>query len=135
MTEKEALKRCGECEALSKDAKKGWVCTEMCIPTYIAEILGDECPLGIEITEVEEINKKGEAMKIQHGAREDKEKKERKPRPKDLEKEGLVSRISEKLSEIVENVTIINANNEIGFTFGGKSYSVKIVQHREKKKK
>lgn len=58
-------------------------------------------------------------------------------RKPDEEKEAIISAVAQFLRESeensLENVTIVNKNNEISFTFGVNEYSLKITKHRKTK--
>lgn len=52
----------------------------------------------------------------------------------DVTKENLIKTLSEFLQtcENIENVTIVNANNEVSFDLGTDNFSLKLVKHRKK---
>lgn len=52
----------------------------------------------------------------------------------DVTKENLIKTLSEFLQtcENIENVTIVNANNEVSFDLGTDNFSLKLVRHRKK---
>ena len=55
-------------------------------------------------------------------------------RKADVTKESLIKILSEFLQtcENIENVTIVNANNEVSFDLGTDNFSLKLVRHRKK---
>lgn len=52
----------------------------------------------------------------------------------DVAKEGLIKTLSEFLQtcENMQNITIVNANNEVSFDLGNDNFSLKLVKHRKK---
>ena len=55
-------------------------------------------------------------------------------RKADVTKENLIKTLSEFLQtcENIENVTIVNANNEVSFDLNTDNFSLKLVKHRKK---
>ena len=53
----------------------------------------------------------------------------------DTTKESFIEMLKDFLTTVgnIEDVTIVNASNEISFDFGNENFSLKLVRHRKKK--
>ena len=56
-------------------------------------------------------------------------------RKADTTKESFIEMLKDFLTTVgnIEDVTIVNASNEISFDFGNENFSLKLVRHRKKK--
>lgn len=123
-------KRCADCANLIE--KKGEWCCEECFGQFCKEI--DDCPEGVTVEDVEEIEEKSKSIKVDTGAGKGKRKtptkRERKENP--LKKE-IISALFTTLSENYSNVSIENDEKYINFVANGANFTINLVQHREKK--
>lgn len=89
--------------------------------------------------EQEELEKKAKAVKIDHGARAVKPKREGESKPRerkaDPDKEMLISAFKVMLEQLqdVTNVTIINVGKVIEFDMNGEHYKLDLARQRKKK--
>lgn len=130
------LLRCEDCEYRHK-VKGEWCCSE-CFDQKCAEI--DECPEGITVEQIAEIDEKTKDFKLNLGARaENADKKEHKPsKPRQLkpqpEKEEIIAKIAQMLEDCAENVTIVNKTKIIEFDLGGNHFKVDLIKQKKTKK-
>lgn len=127
------IKFCKDCSECKK--KKGVAtCYEMW-DKPISEI--SECPLGIESSEIETIEKKAKENKIKLGAKSEEalnSKKTRKPVVKKVsqEKKTVFDTIAQSLSEkFGENVEIANPNKLIYVRIGEKIIKIDIIETKK----
>lgn len=66
---------------------------------------------------------------------EEKEKKKRKSPEKNPEKVEFIKNLAENLTNMVENVIIVNEQKEITFNIGENHYSLSLILHRPPKEK
>lgn len=126
-------KRCEDCINLS--LKNGVWCCEECFGQPCTEI--DDCPEGIELGEVEDIQEKAKSIKIKHGAKsEEAEKKERQPRTVKIsdEKTTLFKTVSDCLSDNNFDFTVEKDNKLIIVNINGKKFKLDFIETRQKKK-
>lgn len=95
----------------------------------------------LENDEQEELTKKAKDNKITatiHDAQSDSAKKkgrkkgERKPDP---DKEFLIEKLNKFLSDIVDNVQVVNVGKLISFAYNGSKYEIDLKRKRERTKK
>ena len=124
-------KICLDCTNFKK-VKGEYVCEE-CFNQLIADL--DECPLGITVEELDNINQHAKENKVKIVARADGEKKERKPREKkqDLDKEFLIKTIFEVLQGITEDTEITNTAKIVEFNYNDNHYNIDLIKQRKKK--
>ena len=125
-------KRCEDCPCLITENGQ-WACDE-CFGQSIEEI--DDCPEGVTLEQIEEIERKAKENKVNIGARADKPKKESKPRTVVVsdEKVALFDLIWEGLSNFYgENAEIVKNNKLISVKIGKKSFKIDIIETRQKK--
>lgn len=126
-------KRCEDCPCLIvKDGK--WACDE-CFGQLVEDI--DDCPEGVTVEMIEELDKKAKENKINHGASGDKPraKTERKPRPASDEKQRLFATVHASLvEEFGENVEIAKENKLILVKIGEKHFKIDLIEQRPPKK-
>lgn len=125
-------KRCEYCDCLKITGGK-WTCEE-CFGQLVEDI--DDCPDGITLDFLEEVEKKQKENRVDHGARaaaptSEKKTRERKP---DLEKEEIVRKLSEFLESLGENVTISNPSKVVEFDIGENHYKLDLIRQRKPKK-
>lgn len=122
-------KTCEDCACLIE--KNGVWCCDECFGQPITEI--DDCPEGVTEEVISEIESK--KIKVETGAKSDKERKKRAPRELDADKVALIERIFNLLdADGFENVTITNKTREIDFSYKNCEYTLTMVKHRPKKK-
>lgn len=124
-------KRCADC-AECKKVKGVLVCSDAW-DKPINEI--DECTLGIELEEIENLETKAKVYKGENAKSES--HKERKPREKkiDAEKVSIIAEIFGYLAENgYENVKITNESKIIEFDIGENHYKLDLVKARKPKK-
>lgn len=133
MTDKQ--KRCQDCACLIKKGSK-WLCDE-CFGQPIEEV--DDCPEGMTLEEVEELNEKAEKVKINHGATAKEQKKDKKPRTVKIsdEKIELFQTILQNLDRCDgvtrDNIQILKENKLISVQIGEKTFKIDIIETRKKK--
>lgn len=124
-------KRCEDCASLV--VKNGeWLCDE-CFCQACKDI--DECPEGVELEDIQELEQKAKANKIDHGASAEK-KKDSKPRTVKIsdEKQMLFGIILGGLNATFgENVQVLKENKLISVQIDGKTFKVDIIEQRNKK--
>lgn len=125
-------KRCEDCPYLI--TKNGqWACDE-CFGQLIEEI--DDCPEGVTLEQIEEIERKTKENKVNVGARADKPKKGSKPRTVVVsdEKVALFDLLWEGLSNFYgENAEIVKNNKLISVKIGEKTFKIDIIEQRKPK--
>lgn len=123
--------RCEDCPNLViKNGK--WTCDE-CFGQLVEEI--DDCPEGVTVEMVEEINNK--KIKVDVGARAEAPKKESKPRTvvTSDEKKQLFSDILTNLTEIYgESAKVEKENKLIIVKIGEKTFKIDLIEQRKPKK-
>lgn len=129
MTSRE--KRCEDCASVGKQNGCMW-CKEVDKACDKVE----DCPFGIELEEVQEIRKKGESLKIKHGAgMADKsgktEKNSRKVKISD-EKSQIFADILGFLGEKYE-VEVLTENKLVEITLKNKKFKLNLSENRQKK--
>ena len=132
-----AQKRCEDCSCL-KITKGEWLCDE-CFGQKIEDI--DDCPLGVELVDIQAIEQKAKNNKILHNAKsatpKERKPRERKPNP---EKEWIIQLLAETLKIAqnedlkVEQVNITNISKIIEFNIGGNHYKVDLIKQKSSKK-
>ena len=130
MTNRE--KRCEDCVSLVK-VNGCWCCDE-CFNQKCNEI--DDCPEGIELSEVEENQEKGKNVKVNHGVVGEK-RKSTKPRTVKVSdaKKQLFSEIFTNLEDIYGgNAQIAKENKLIIVQIDEKVFKIDIVEQRQPKK-
>lgn len=122
-------KTCEDCACLIE--KNGIWCCDECFGQPITEI--DDCPEGVTEEVISEIESK--KIKVETGAKSDKERKKRAPRELDADKVALIERVFNLLdADGFENVAITNKTREIDFSYKNCEYTLTMVKHRPKKK-
>lgn len=123
--------RCQDCANLK--IKNGKWCCEECFGNSIEEI--DDCPEGVTLEEIEEIDAKAKANPLKNVARAE-TTKERKPRERkpDEEKETLIADTAKFLGTVAENVKITNISKIIEFDIGENHYKFDLIRQRKPKK-
>lgn len=123
--------RCQDCADLEIKCGK-WLCKE-CFNQPIEEI--DDCPNGVTLEEIEEIDHKAKENAVKTVARSDKAK-ERKPRERkpDEEKETIIAETAHFLETLAENVKITNISKIIEFDIGENHYKLDLIRQRKPKK-
>lgn len=130
-----AQKRCQDCPSLI--TKNGQWCCDECFGQLCEEI--DDCPEGVTLEQIEELDAKAKANKIQHQAKST-TPKERAPRERkpDEEKEKIIASLSEFLANqtefTAENVKITNVSKVVEFDIGGNHYKLDLIKQRPPKK-
>lgn len=130
LTEKQ--KRCQDCACLI--IQKGQWCCDECFGQPCELI--DDCPEGIELSEISEIEEKTKNIKVNHGAKAEKsENKPKKPKTVKIsdEKQALFNELREFLTEKYENVEILTENKLFCVKINDKSFKIDIIQQRAKK--
>lgn len=130
MTNRE--KRCEDCASLVK-VNGCWCCDE-CFNQKCNDI--DDCPEGIELSEVEENQEKGKNVKINHGVVGEK-RKSTKPRTVKVSdaKKQLFSEIFTNLEDVYGgNAQIAKENKLIIVQIDEKVFKIDIVEQRQPKK-
>ena len=131
MTVKE--KRCEDCACLI--SKNGKMCCDELWGKPCNEV--DECPEGIELEEVQELQEKASKIKIDHGASGEKAKTERKIVKKEASdaKKFLFSNILGQLEEVFgENVKVLTENKLITVQIDDKTFKIDVIEQRKPKK-
>ena len=126
-------KRCLDCPNCHK--KNGILVCEECFNQECKNI--DDCPLGITVEEIEQIEKNAKENKVKNVARSVEPKKERKPKEKkqDLPKEELIKNLAEFMQELAENVKISNPTKMVEFDLGGDHFTLNLTRQRKPKVK
>lgn len=123
-------KRCEDCVNLvTINGKK---CCGECFNQLVNEI--DDCPEGMTI---EEVSKMVDIKyKVDHDAKKDAPKKERKPRTSTVsaEKQELFAEIEDFLLKNYENVEILNKNKLFCLNYKGKTFKLDLIEQKKKKK-
>lgn len=134
MTKETYKARCGDCLNLKvRDGSNTWVC-KACFNQKCSEI--DECPEGIEVQEIEQLNKAAKAVKVRHEARavegNKRATRERKPDP---QKEGLIKMLAKALTAQKEcsNVKITNPTKIVEFDIDDNHYKLDLIHQRKPK--
>lgn len=123
-------KRCEDCACLI--SKNGKMCCDELWGKPCDEV--DECPEGIELEEVQELQEKASKIKIDHGASADK--------PKDKKKEKIV-KVSNEKTKIFEDlvdflqkdydICIEKENKLLIIRENGKIFKLDLIETRQKK--
>lgn len=127
-------KRCEDCSECYK--KNGTFFCKEKFDLPCNDILENDCPLEIEVEEVEEIQEKTKNYKIQHGAKAE-EKKERKKReiPEDVTKVEFIKKLAEFLNENgCDSVEITNKTKIVEFKINDLWYKIDLIRQRNKNK-
>lgn len=123
-------KRCEDCICLVK--QNGIWCCDECFGQPITEV--DDCPEGITLEAIEEVNAKAKEVKNVVSSAE--RKKERKPRERKLDevKVNLIQLIGEFLAtQNLDFVEITKPEREIDFKIGADEYTLTLTKHRKPK--
>lgn len=125
-------KRCEDCPCLIvKDGK--WACDE-CFGQLIENI--DDCPEGVTLEQIEELENKAKENKVKVGARAENSEKPGKVRTvvASDEKVALFDLLWEGLSNFYgENAEIVKNNKLISVKIGDKSFKIDIIEQRKPK--
>lgn len=127
-------KRCEDCACLIVEGGK-WKCDE-CFGQCVEDI--DDCPEGITLDELAQIEEHTKDVKVDTGARAEKSKKESKPRTVKIsdEKQTLFAQILSELEyEYSNNVQILKQNKLISVKIGEKVFKIDIIEQRPVKNK
>lgn len=123
-------KRCEDCACLV--VKKGVWCCDECFGSPIEEV--DDCPEGVTVEQVEEIDEKAKSIKLDLGARADKEKTPRKPKTVKIsdEKAELFAKLLDFLKETYE-INVETPNKLVKIYKNGKEFKLNLSETRKKK--
>lgn len=123
-------KRCEDCACLI--VKNGKWCCDECFGCPIEEV--DDCPEGVTVENVSELDDKAKKVKIDHGAREKTEKKEKKPRTIKIsdEKQKIFANLVDFLSSNYD-ISIETDNKLLIIRENGKEFKLNLSETRKKK--
>lgn len=125
MTNRE--KRCEDCVCLIEKNKR------MCCDELWGELCDniEECPEGVELEEINNLNEKAKAIRITNAADKPKKEKTERKTKVSAEKTRIFNTILDILNEKY-NVNVLNDNKLIEIELNGKKFKVNLTETRIK---